>query len=673
MNLSKASAAQERLIELRKQLNEHAHNYYVLDNPTIADSEYDQLFAELLELEELHPELVSDDSPSRRIGGPPLDKFEQVAHRVPMLSLENAFDEADIYEFEKRLVRYLNTTTPPHYVAEPKLDGLAVELIYQNGKLTQALTRGDGRIGENVTAQVQTIGAIPLKLRREVPELLEVRGEVFMDKEGFQNLNKQRQEGGEQLFANPRNAAAGSLRQLNPQITAKRPLRFFAYGVSATDSINCQGQSSLLEYLQNCGLPVNEMTRKCSNVQEVIEAYDYFVEVRHQLAFDIDGMVVKVDDFSLQERLGFKARAPRWAVACKFPSTQATTKLNGITYQVGRTGAITPVALLDPVNVGGAMVARATLHNQEEMERKDLRIGDTVLIQRAGDVIPEVIKPIIEKRTGKEDIVVPPTDCPVCGHSLRKAEGETVIRCPNPLCEAQKLRGLIHFTSKAGLDIEGLGKRNIEQLFEKQLISDIPDIFSLDSSQLAGLEGWGEKSANKAVDAIQAKKSPQLAELLAALGIRFIGEVTAGMLEQRFASLSALAAAQKEDLLEIDGIGSRTAESLVTYFGDPRTREILGRLEEQGVSPARSAPDSTGTLSGMRILFTGGLEKLSRSEAKKLVKENGGEIATSVSAKLTHIVVGEKPGSKLEQARKLGKAIINEKEFLELLDQRHTA
>lgn len=668
MNPSNPSAARQRHEELRRQLDEHGYNYYVLDNPTIADSEYDQLFAELLALEEKYPELVSEDSPSRRVGGVPLDRFEQVAHRLPMLSLENAFGETDIFEFEQRLIRYLNTNIRPQYVAEPKLDGLAVELIYLAGKLNMALTRGDGRVGENVTAQVCTIGAIPFTLRGEVPELLEIRGEVFMDKEGFRKLNQERQDNGEQLFANPRNAAAGSLRQLNPQITAKRPLRFFAYGVSSTAGINCTGQYGLLEYLQARGLPVNEMTRMCDTVEDVVTAYEEFTAIRHQLAFDIDGMVVKVDDFSLQERLGFKARAPRWAIACKFPATQATTRLKEIRYQVGRTGAITPVALLEPVNVDGAMVARATLHNQEELERKDLRIGDMVLIQRAGDVIPEVIKPISEKRTGTEKVVVPPSHCPVCGHDLHRVESETVIRCLNPLCEAQKLRGLIHFTSKAGLDIEGLGKRNIEQLFGEQLIRDIPDIFALDPAKLATLEGWGEKSAAKVMTAIQAKKSPRLAELLAALGIRFIGEITATLLEEGFNSLSTLAAASKEEFLEIDGIGERTAQSLVDYFKDPRTSEILSRLAEMGVTPARQAPTSTGPLTGMRILFTGGLERLSRSEAKKRVKENGGEIATSVSGKLTHVVVGEKPGSKLEQARKLGKAIISEEEFLQLID-----
>ena len=667
--MSQSNKDDKRLTELKKELSEHAYNYYVLHNPTISDSEYDLLFQELLQLEEQNPHLVSEDSPSRRVGGPPLDKFNQVAHQVPMLSLENAFNEEDISDFEKRLTRFLNSSAQLAYVTEPKLDGLAIELIYIHGRLSRALTRGDGKIGEDVTQQVLTISAIPLVLRTEVPEVLEVRGEVFMDKTGFRTLNEQRQEQGEQLFANPRNAAAGSLRQLNPQITASRPLRFFAYGIATPSEVDCTGQYQLLKYLQQCGLPTNNLTRLCSTIDDVIRTYNDFVATRHQLDYEIDGMVVKVDSFSLQERLGNKARAPRWAIACKFPSTQATTRLLDITYQVGRTGAITPVALLEPIKVDGAVISRATLHNQEEIERKDLRLGDTILIQRAGDVIPEVIKPIAEKRTGEEVPVKAPLLCPVCSHSLTKIEGEKILRCTNTLCQAQKLRGLIHFTSKAGLDIEGLGKRYIEQLFEEKILKDIPDIFNLDPQRLAQLDGWGKKSAAKVIEAVSAKKNPSLANLLAALGIRFIGEVTASLLEKQFASLSDLTNATTDDLLEIDGIGEQTARSLVSYFREPRTIEILQKLEQLGISPSKSINDPDGLLAGKRFLFTGGLESLSRSEAKKRVKEKGGEIATTVNAKLTHVVAGNKPGSKLEKARQLGKEIMSEQEFLALFEQ----
>ncbi len=658
----------QQLAELTEQLSEHAYNYYVLDNPTISDSEYDQLLHELIEIEKRYPELITPDSPSQRVGGIALDKFTQVAHRVPMLSLENAFIDEDIFEFEKKINRFLNINNPAEYIAEPKLDGLAVELVYQDGSLILASTRGDGSTGEDVTAQVRTIAAIPLKLREEVDGLLEVRGEVFMDKAGFRKLNEDQQKKDMPLFANPRNAAAGSLRQLDPKITAERSLRFFAYGVSSPQTTNCATQTGLLHHLKNLGLPVNELTRHCRIINDAIEAFHSFLAIRHDLPYDIDGMVIKVDSFTLQNRLGNKARAPRWAVACKFPATQVTTRLNDILYQVGRTGAITPVAMLDPVQVDGAVISRATLHNQEELERKGLRIGDTVLIQRAGDVIPEIIKPIEEKRDGTETAIIAPLTCPVCDHSLVKKEGEAVTRCPNTLCPAQKLRALIHFTSKAGLDIEGLGKKVIEQLFEERIVCDIQDIFTLTHGQLACLDGWGEKSATNALAAIASKKSPSLGKLLAALGIRFIGEVTATLLEKRFSSLRALAEAKEEELLDIEGIGEQSAKSLTSYFKETQTLDLLQQLENYGVTPKQQHLSNTGSLSGLTFLFTGGLETLSRNEAKKLVKENGGQVATSVNKKLTHIVAGIKPGSKLKKGAELGKVIINENEFLTLLE-----
>ncbi len=666
--MSSKHPAEMLLNELKKQLGEHAYNYHVLDNPTISDSEYDQLFHNLLQIEQEHPELVTQDSPSQRIGGMPLDKFNQVAHRIPMLSLENAFSEEDLTDFENRLMRYLNSSSTPQYVAEPKLDGLAIELIYRDGTLIRALTRGDGRTGEDVSAQVRTISAIPLRLRAPYPRLLEVRGEAFMDKEGFRRLNQLREKNGEQLFANPRNAAAGSLRQLDPRITASRPLRFFAFGISTAEGLEVEGQHAMLfDFLKERGLPVNDMTRLCKNIEDVVAAYDNFLAVRHNLPYEIDGVVVKVDSFSLQERLGFKARAPRWAIACKFPATQATTTLLDVVFQVGRTGALTPVAILEPVIVGGALVGRATLHNQEELERKDLRLGDTVLIQRAGDVIPEVVKPITEKRTGMEKPVTAPSICPVCSHSLIKHENEVVTRCPNTMCAAQKLRALIHFSSKAGLDIEGLGKKYIEQLVNEQIIEDIPDIFILDHDKLAALPGWGKKSATKVLEAISAKKTPPLGKLLAALGIRFIGETTATLLEQRFQTVGALSEASTEELLQIEGIGLRTAQSLSAYFADSRTRGILKRLQAVGVSPTAPQRPEAGPLSGKSFLFTGSLKTLSRSEAKKRVKENGGEVSTSVSRKLTYVVTGSNPGSKLQQAEQLGKEIISEEEFLKLI------
>ena len=655
---------------MQRLLREHAHRYYVLDDPAVADGEYDLLFKELLDLEARHPEYVSQDSPSQRVGGAPLDKFAQVQHRTPMLSLENGFSDEDLFAFEERLIRFLNRTGGITYVTEPKLDGLAVEIVYENGILIQASTRGDGIIGEDISAQVRTIPAIPLHMRTDIHGILEVRGEVFMDRQGFLRLNKEQAQAEKPLFANPRNAAAGSLRQLDPAITAARPLKFFAYGVSDPAATGCATQFELLAHLRELGLPVNDLSRRCGNVHEVLRSFNDLQAIRHDLGYEIDGMVVKVDPFNLQDRLGAKARAPRWALAWKFPATQATTRLTDVEFQVGRTGAVTPVAILTPVNVGGVMVSRASLHNQDECRRKDLRLGDTVLVQRAGDVIPEIVRAVADLRDGSEIPIAMPERCPVCGHPLDKPDGEAVTRCFNPLCQAQRIRALAHFTSKAGLDIEGLGKKCLEQLFDLSIISDITDIFTLDPEKLAHLEGWGEKSAANVLAAVAAKKHPPLSRFLAALGIRFVGEVTASLLENHFGSLSGTASATREDLLEIDGIGEQAASSIVAYFSDPATLDMLARLQRLGVEPAvRTIAAEALPLSGCTFLFTGTLKTLSRDEAKMLVKSNGGQIAATVSSALTHLVAGEKAGSKLKKAAELGKIIISEEKFLEMLNQ----
>ncbi len=662
--------AKKRILELHRLLREHAHRYYTLDDPTISDGEYDLLFHELLDLEERFPELITPDSPSRRVGGAPLKKFTQVDHRTPMLSLENGFGDDDFLAFEERLLRYLNRTAPIPYVTEPKLDGLAVELVFQDGIMVQGSTRGDGITGEEISAQLRTIPVIPLRLKRQIAGLLEVRGEVFMDKDGFSRLNEEQTLAGRPVFANPRNAAAGSLRQLDPAVTAARPLKFFAYGVADPVVTGCATQFELLRLLQELGLPVNDLTRRCATIQDVLSSFRDLQSKRLSLGYEIDGMVVKVDPFDLQDRLGSKARAPRWAIAWKFAATQATTRLIDVEFQVGRTGAVTPVAILAPVNVGGVMVSRATLHNQDEFRRKDLRLGDTVLVQRAGDVIPEVIKPIIDGRDGTEIPIMMPDRCPVCRHPLDRPEGEAVTRCFNPLCQAQRIRALSHFTSKAGLDIEGLGKKYMEQLFELGIIRDIQDIFSLSPEKLAHLEGWGEKSAQNVIAAIEAKKHPPLSRFLAALGIRFVGEVTASLLEDHFGSISEVSAASREDLLEINGIGEQAATSIAEYFTDATTRDMLARLQELGVTPAAKADKPKNLpLSGYTILFTGTLKTLSRDEAKMLVRGHGGQIATTVSSKLTHLVAGEKAGSKLKKAAELGKTILSEEAFLEMLQR----
>ena len=663
------SKAKAETNKLRALIAEHDHSYYVLDDPLIADAEYDRMFKRLVELEEQYPELAVADSPTRRVGGAVLSGFAEAVHDTAMLSLDNVFSETELTEFEQRIFRYLGGDAELAWLTEPKLDGLAVELIYEDGQLVLGSTRGDGRIGEDISAGLQTVRSIPLRLRgdkRKIPKRLVVRGEVFMGHSGFSELNNRRAEAGESLFANPRNAAAGSLRQLDPGVTAKRPLRFFVYGVADSRVVNCRFQSELFPLLAGMGFGVNDLIHRCENISAVASRYRELQEIRKSLDYDIDGMVIKLDDFSLQQRLGNTARAPRWAVAWKFPAVQATTVIRGVDFQVGRTGAVTPVALLEPVSVEGVVVRRATLHNQSEIERKDLRIGDTVLIQRAGDVIPEVVKPVVEKRGGSEEIVVFPVNCPECGHGLIKEEGEAVSRCVNGHCPALRRQSLIYFAGKSGLDIEGLGKKNMEQLVEAGLVSDLADIFSLTCADLAALEGWGEKSADNAIAAIGRVRKIPLAKFITALGIRFVGEVTASTLAARFGSLDAIMDADEERLRTCDGVGERAAGSVYDYFSDPGTREMLADFERDGVEiMPESGADKP--LSSQVFLFTGTLQSMGRTEAKQLLKELGGQVANGLSNKVTYLIAGKKPGSKLKKAKERGIIVLTEEEFRSLL------
>ena len=673
LNISDKDAIRQRLQALRQELQLHAHRYYVLDDPILADAEYDRLFQELVALEQQHPELVTPDSPSQRVGGAPLAQFATVAHSVPMLSLENAFGADDLVDFEERLFRFLQSREPIAYMTEPKLDGLAVELVYEDGLFTLGSTRGDGLVGEEITQNLKTIPTIPLRLSTRdgetAPARLEVRGEVFIGLADFKRLNEERGKAGETLFANPRNAAAGSLRQLDPKITATRPLDLYVYGVSDPTALPCKNQHELLKYLGSLGFKVNPLVHLCQSISEAVSQFTQLQDHRPTLPYDIDGMVVKVNDFALQERLGAKARSPRWAIAAKFPASQATTRLVAVEFGVGRTGAITPVAILEPVRVGGVMVSRATLHNEDELHRKGLMLGDTVLVQRAGDVIPEVVKPVIENRTGREQPIVMPTACPECGVTLVRAGQEAITRCPNPDCPAQRVRGLIHFTGKSGMDIEGLGKKAVEQLVSQGLIQDIPDIYRLTAEALATLDGWGDKSAENAVRAIGASRTPTLAKFLAALGIRHVGEVTAQLLAHHFASLTRLVLAGEADFLHIEGIGAQVATSLVDYFQDPTVQEMLARLEALGVRVQEENRDAEadGALAGSVFLFTGALAHLSRHEAKARIKELGGQVASGINRKVTHVVLGDSPGSKLTKARELGLTVITEDEFLRLI------
>lgn len=672
MILDKEEAG-KRLQTLREELHLHGWHYHVLDAPLIADVEYDLLFQELLALEEQYPELITPDSPSQRVGGAPLAQFAPVAHSVPMLSLENAFAPGDLLEFEKRLHRFLKNERPLAYMTEPKLDGLAVELVYENGLFALGATRGDGLSGEDITANLRTISAIPLSLRsrqeRKIPQRLEVRGEVFIGLAGFRELNQNRAMAGESLFANPRNAAAGSLRQLNPKVTAERPLDFAVYGISQPTSLPCRSQEELLHFLAGLGFKVNPLTHLCNSISEVIDRFAFICKKRHDLDYDIDGMVVKVNDFSLQQRLGATTRSPRWAIAAKFPASQASTRLIAVEFGVGRTGAITPVALLEPVQIGGVTVSRATLHNEDEIRRKGLMVGDVVLVQRAGDVIPEVVKPIVEMRTGSEQPISMPAACPQCGHALLRLAREAVSRCTNTLCPAQRIRSLIHFTGKSGMDIEGLGKKAVEQLVAEGLIKDIPDIYRLEAAPLARLKGWAPKSADNVIQAIAASKTPSLARFITALGIRHAGEVTAQLLGRHFSSLDSLLRAREEDFLEIQGIGTQVAASLADYFQDPDVLTMLAELTALGVRIQETArdPAGEGALSGSLFLFSGSLARLSRNEAKARVKELGGQVASAVSRKVTHVVLGQDPGSKLTKAKELGLPLLGEEEFLRLI------
>jgi DNA ligase (NAD+) len=663
-----SAQAAQRLAELRSQLQHHAHRYYVLDDPIISDAEYDRLFRELLDLEEQFPELVTPDSPSQRVGGEPLGAFAEAAHSLPMLSLDNIFSADELYDFEEKIRRRLNSTEQLTWTAEPKIDGLAVELIYEHGVLVEGSTRGNGVVGENITANLRTVRNIPLRLHgAELPERLTVRGEVYLPKKDFAALNQQRAEQEEPLFANPRNAAAGSLRQLDPKVTATRPLSFFVYGIANIAAVPCRSMAELFPWLRALGLPVCPLVRICGTLAEVEEQYQRLQQLRHGLDYEIDGMVVKVNQFTLQEQLGSTARAPRWAAAWKFPAEEAEAVMSGVEFQVGRTGAVTPVAVLEPVSIGGATVRRAALHNQEEIRRKGLMIGDTVLVRRAGDVIPEVVRPLTKQRSGAEQQIVFPTECPACQQPLHRPEGEAVTRCRNLQCPAQRLQRIIWFAGKSGLDIEGLGPKNVEKLLAAGLMADIPDIFRLDRERLAALEGWGEKSANKLLQAVEKAKQTTLAKLLAALGIRHVGETTAELLAARFPTLGQLMWATQEQLLAVDGIGSQTAAALREYCTNPENCQLISRLLELGltVQTAEKAPNS-GLLSGMVFLFTGTLNSMSRAEAEQRVRQLGGAVASSISKKVTYLVAGDKAGSKLKKAAELDITVLDEQAFLRL-------
>ncbi|MFZ0133197.1 MAG: NAD-dependent DNA ligase LigA [Desulfobacterales bacterium] len=661
----------QRVADLRAALHHHNHRYHVLDDPEISDAEYDALMRELVRLETEYPDLASPDSPTARVGAAPLTKFDTVRHAAPMLSLDNGFDDGDIRAFDERVCRQIGEQ-PVLYTAEPKMDGVAVNLVYEQGRLATAATRGDGLTGEQITANVKTIPAVPLVLREvpggRAPRLLEVRGEIFLEREGFKRLNAERLEQGLPLFANPRNAAAGSLRQLDSRITAGRPLRIYVYGVGAmTEEPGVKTHADLLRHLNRLGFRINPLTRYTITIDQVLEFYGELQEKRHGLPYEIDGLVIKVDRLSDQLRLGSTSRNPRWAMAYKFPAVQATTTVEAIEVQVGRTGKLTPVAHLKPVRVGGVTVSRATLHNEDEVRKKDVRIGDQVLVQRAGDVIPEVVKVIESRRSGAEIRFDMPKTCPACGAAVVRAENEAATRCVNANCPAQIKERLRHFASKGAFDIDGLGDKIIDQMVEKKILASFADVFTLDRQTLEGLERMAAKSARNLIESIDQSRQVSLERFLYALGIGHVGEHIARILARHFPTLEDVSQAAREDLAAIVGIGPIVADSVATFFSRPENRDLLGRLRQNGVVIRREDQGQRATLAGLTFVLTGTLAGLNRRQAKEMIAAAGGKVSGTVSRNTDYLVAGSAPGSKLQRAEELGVPVIDEEELRRLI------
>jgi DNA ligase (NAD+) len=658
----------KRLEKLREEIEYHNYLYYVLDKPEISDAQYDRLMRELEKLEKEFPELRSPNSPTQRVGAPPLEAFQIVRHTLPMLSLANAFDETEARDFDKRVKKFLGSSEDIIYVAEPKLDGLAVELVYERGQFIVGSTRGDGINGENITQNLRTIKTIPLQLiRKEIPapERLEVRGEVIMQLRRFKELNRKREETGEPLFANPRNASAGSVRQLDSKITAERPLEIYCYGIGEVRGKTFKTHWEILQTFPKWGLRTNPNIERCKNIDEVLEYYHKMNEKRETLPYEIDGIVMKVDRLDLQTKLGEIARSPRWALAFKFQPKQETTKILDIRVQVGRTGALTPVAVMEPVKVGGVEVSRATLHNQDEIDKKDVRVGDTVVIQRAGDVIPEVVQVITSKRKGMEKKFKMPSKCPVCGADIIKEEA--IHRCIGLDCPAQLKGRIKHFASKRAMDIEGLGVKLIDQLVDKGLIKDVADIYYINKERIIELERMADKSAQNIIDAIEKSKTKPLSKFLYALGVRHVGETTAEDLARRFSRLEDFFQLSEEDLMEVEGIGPEVAASVHQFFGDKKNKESIELLKKAGVKVIESKAKEKGKLVGKTFVFTGTLKVFGRDEARNLVESLGGMTTSSVSKKVDFVVVGEDPGSKFDKAKELGIKILTEDEFKKMI------
>lgn len=705
---SSLTKIRDRIEKLRAEIRQHDYLYHVLDQPTLSDREYDALFAELVDLEATHPEFASIDSPTQRVGAEPLPAFQKVAHRSPMLSLANSYSPEDILAFDARAKKVLADERPIEYFCEPKFDGLAIELIYEDGVLTAALTRGDGTTGEDVIGNVRTMRGVPQRLASQTPpRLLEVRGEILMFKADFAELNEAQQEQGAMPFANPRNAAAGSIRQLDATVTAARKLKMFSYAPGVIDGVTFASQLEFEKYLQTMQLPVigvadtglsasqfahetekqlkrfssgkgprPPLARVCASAEEAVEYYHTIEKLRSQLPFDIDGVVVKVNSFRLQTELGFVARSPRWASAAKFNPEQATTVVRDIAVQVGRTGALTPVAIMEPVKVGGVVVSNATLHNQDEIDRKDVRVGDTVLIQRAGDVIPEIVRVLTEKRPAKSKKFTLPQNCPVCGAPVMRHEEEVILRCLNKLCPAILKESLKHFVGRRAMNVERLGDRLIESLVDANLLRSFSDIYRLDYEKLIALDRQGEKSVQNLLESIAASKQTTLPRLIFALGIRFVGETTAKTLARHFGSIERLASAKPDELTQVSDVGPKVAEAVHQAFADQELMNEVEALMKLGVRyqvekrPAHAA--GAGKLQGKKFVITGTLP-VARDEAKDFIEMNGGVISGSVSKKTDYLVAGEEAGSKLQKAEELGVAVLSWADLQELISQELTS
>ena len=660
----------KRIAELRNIIEHHNKRYYQQDAPEISDTEYDRLMRELQDLENRYPEEYSATSPTQRVGTSPLAKFASFNHPSPMFSLANAFSSEEIIEFDTRIKRLAGVDSVS-YIAEPKLDGLAVNLIYENGLFTRGATRGDGTIGEDVTQNLKTISSLPLKMKHTSPNLLpssiEIRGEVYMEKETFQKLNLRRINEGEEPFANPRNAAAGSLRQLDSRITARRPLNIFLYAIGNAKDISFATHWDVLQALAGWGFPVNKHIEQANDINACIKYFERIGAIREKLPYEIDGIVLKVDNIVLQKTLGNVSRNPRWALACKFPAEQATTVVKEIFVGVGRMGTLTPVAIMEPVNVGGVMVSRATMHNEDEVLKKDVRVGDTVIIQRAGDVIPEVVKVILEKRTGKEKKFKMPGHCPQCGSEVVRFEGEVAHRCVNISCPAQLKEHIRHFASRGAMDIEGLGEKVSAQLFDARLINDPADLYFITKEQLTALDRQAEKSAQNLIDAINGSKNPSLDKFIYALGIGHVGERTAKLLADHFGNIENLIAAKQEDLTVINEIGPEIAASIVEFFHEQKNINVMNKFSKAGVIPKAKELRTNAPLQGKSFVFTGTLERMGRNEAKTFVENLGGTIHSGVTKNTTYVVAGSEPGSKLDKAKSSGINIISEEEFIKLI------